>query len=261
MRYSHGADPLVLDRIAAGLRRDADELDGLRRLAAQAVAAMREGWDGPDYARLAGEWSDSCQPRLDHAHAALLACARRLVDQADQQRRASGEPVATTGPGVPGGGSPLAPGTTHPKGAGEDDPWTWTWKHDRDDPFDLRTTRHRTDDTGDGRWTHDRSQERSEDGHRREWSRQDQHHWYRDGHAPREQPDGEEKRTGPDVRADLWKKQEAHEVRLAGWESQDGKDSVQLLSAGEKADAHAGFEHGTAAVGASATAGAYLASA
>lgn len=90
MRHiSHGADVEHLDDTAVALRRQGESIAAVGDRGAVLLQRLRALWEGPDFEKFAKGWR-LAHRSLDDAEGALRQQSRRLADEAETQRRASG---------------------------------------------------------------------------------------------------------------------------------------------------------------------------
>ena len=90
MRHiSHGADVEQLDDTAVALRRQGESIAAVGDRGAVLLQRLRALWEGPDFEKFAKDWRIAHRS-LDSAEGALRQQSRRLADEAETQRRASG---------------------------------------------------------------------------------------------------------------------------------------------------------------------------
>lgn len=103
--FSHGADVEQLDDIAVGLRRQSERIADAGGRGAVMLEKLRAVWEGPDFDTFAESWR-AAHRDLDEAEAAMRTYSRKLLEESDSQRHASG--MSSGGGGGHGGGGGLA---------------------------------------------------------------------------------------------------------------------------------------------------------
>ncbi|WP_068262331.1 WXG100 family type VII secretion target [Janibacter limosus] len=103
--FSHGADVEQLDDIAVGLRRQSERIADAGGRGAVMLEKLRAVWEGPDFENFAGSWRTAHRD-LDDAEAAVRTYSRKLLEESESQRHASGMPSGGGGGHGGGGGGP-----------------------------------------------------------------------------------------------------------------------------------------------------------